>query len=73
LPANRAAGVDMPISEFCTAFDLVRTIEDKLVENGYIHSRFLRFVTIDELKQMKFLLGEIAAIRDGVDRWSNAP
>ena len=71
LPANRAAGTDMPIADFCAAFDLVQMIEDKLVENGYLHSRFLHFVTIDELKQMNFRLGEIAAIRDGVDRWSN--
>lgn len=73
LPANRTASLDMPIPEFCAEFELVRTIEDKLIENGYLHARFLRFVTIEELKQMKFLLGEIAAIRDGVDRWSNAP
>jgi len=61
----------MRIDEFCTTYDLVHTIHDKLVDNGYLHARLLRFVTIDELKQMKFLLGEIAAIRDAVDRWSN--
>ena len=61
----------MPIADFCAAFNLVQMIEDKLVKNGYLHSRFLRFITIDELKQMNFRLGKIAAIRDGVDRWSN--
>jgi hypothetical protein len=67
------AGIDMPVAEFCVKYDLVHTIKDKLVENGYLPAWFLRFITIDELKEMKFLLGEIAAIRDAVDRWSNTP
>jgi hypothetical protein len=70
LPANHTAGVNMLIADFCATYDLVRPIKDKLVENGYLHSRFLCFVTIDELKQMNFLLGEIATIRDEVNRWS---
>jgi hypothetical protein len=71
LPANRAAGPDMPVTEFCATYDLTLTIQDKLVLNGYLHARFLRFITIDELKQMEFLFGEIAAMRDAVDRWSS--
>ena len=73
LPSNRSAGEDMPIADFCDAYDLVRPIQEKLVNNGYLHSRLLRFVAIEDLKEMKFLLGEVAALRDAVDRWSQAP
>jgi len=32
----------------------------------------LRFVQIEELKEMQFLLGEIAGLKDAVERWSIA-
>ena len=62
----------MLITEFCEAYDLVRAIQDKLIDNGYLHSRLLRFVTIEDLNEMKFRLGEVVAIRDAVDQWSQA-
>jgi hypothetical protein len=41
-----------------------------LEENSYVHARTLRFVRIDELKEMCFRFGEIAAFRDAVEVWS---
>jgi hypothetical protein len=43
---------------------------NKFTENFYKHARALRFVTIDELKEMGFRLGEIAGLRDAVESWS---
>jgi hypothetical protein len=69
IQAGRVPGHDMPIADFCVMFDLGDGITKKLLDNSYRHARMLRFVTIDELKQMNFHLGEIAAFRDGVERW----
>jgi len=70
LQANRAPGVDMAIANFCDAYDLMDTVKDKLIENKYFFSRVLRFVTIKDLEDMSFRSGEIAMLRDAVDRWS---
>ena len=70
LQENRAPGIDMPIAEFCDAFGLTDGIKDKLIKNKYSFSRVLRFVTIQDLKEMSFQNGEIALLRDAADRWS---
>ena len=70
LQENRAPGIDMPIAEFCDAFGLTDSIKDKLDKNKYSFARVLRFVTIQDLKEMSFQNGEIALLRDAVDRWS---
>ena len=62
----------MPLAQFCAEYDLGATVLDKLSENLYKEARVLRFVTVDDLKQMNFRLGEIAALRDAVERWSVA-
>jgi hypothetical protein len=60
----------MPISDFCHLYSLGDSILKKFVDNGYAHSHMLRFIQLSELKEMKFLLGEIAAMKDAVERWS---
>jgi hypothetical protein len=60
----------MPLQQFCMDFKLGDEVFKKFQENGYQDARVLRFVTIDELKEMKFRLGEIAALRDAVEMWS---
>ncbi|KAG2109730.1 uncharacterized protein F5147DRAFT_611886 [Suillus discolor] len=70
LHPSRMQGTDMPLNKFCEEYDLGNTIHAKLAENAYKEARFLRFVTIPELKEMGFQLGEIAALRDTVERWS---
>jgi hypothetical protein len=65
------SGEDMPITQFCAKYELGKGVLEKFEENSYSHARMLRFVTIEELKEMKFRLGEIAALRDAVDRWSH--
>ncbi|KAG2063051.1 hypothetical protein BDR04DRAFT_1164312 [Suillus decipiens] len=70
LHPSRARGKDIPLDEFCTEYDLGNDIHTKFIQNAYKEARFLRFVTIAELKEMGFRLGEIAALRDAVERWS---
>jgi hypothetical protein len=70
LHPSRVPGPDIPLSEFCEQYSLGPNILRKLQDNFYTHARVLRFVTIDELKEMDFRLGEIAELRDAVERWS---
>jgi hypothetical protein len=66
----RLPGEDMPLEQFCTQYKLSQAILDKLHEHSYSQARTLCFVTIEELKEMKFRLGEIAALREVIDVWS---
>jgi hypothetical protein len=70
LESSRSPGLDMPINDFCRLYDLGDAILQKFLNNGYAHSRMLRFVQLAELKEMNFMLGEIAAMKDAVKRWS---
>ncbi|KAG1879264.1 hypothetical protein C8R48DRAFT_588993, partial [Suillus tomentosus] len=70
LHPSRAQGRDIPLDEFCTTYDLGNNIHAKFIQNAYKEARFLRFVTITELKEMGFQLGEIAVLCDAVERWS---
>jgi hypothetical protein len=72
LQPSRAPGPDLPIAQFCAEYGLSSQTAEKFAENCYTHARVLRFVAIEELKQMGFRLGEIAGLRDAVERWSIA-
>jgi hypothetical protein len=72
LPASRLPGLDMSLADFCQIYQLGDPILQKFVKNGFVQSRMLRFVQIAELKEMEFLLGEIAALKDAVETWSIA-
>jgi hypothetical protein len=70
---NRNPGIDMTIKDFCTQYGVETGAEERLVMNSYGHARLLSFVTIQELKDMNFLPGEIASLRDATHKWSVAP
>jgi hypothetical protein len=70
LHPSRMPGLDISISEFCQQYDLGPNVLKKFQDNFYNDARVLRFVTIDELKEMGFRLGEVAGLRDAVERWS---
>ena len=63
-------GPDMSIAEFCTSFKLQPSILQKLVDNAYDFARNLRFVTLANLNDMGFKLGERAALLDAIEKWS---
>lgn len=64
-------GADMPLSQFCTDYGLGPKTLKKFEQHYYMNACILRFVTINELKQMDFHLGEIAGLRDAVERRSS--
>ena len=70
LPPTQTPGADMTLENFCVKYDLSPTILQKLKDNSYTNARTLRFVLMDELREMGFRLGEIAALRDAVEIWS---
>jgi hypothetical protein len=70
LQPSRLPGEDMPLPQFCAQYKLGTGILDKLLEHSYSQARTLRFLTVEDLKEMKFRLGEIAALREVIDVWS---
>jgi hypothetical protein len=70
LPPSHAPGRDMPIAKFCDLYALGPDILEKFVSHLYKDARVLRFVTLADLKEMGFRLGEIAGLRDAVESWS---
>ena len=70
LKPTSGVGHDMPIAEFCTSFGLQPSILAKLEENAYDYAHNLHFITLDNLTEMGFKLGEKAALQDAVERWS---
>ncbi|KAL0949268.1 hypothetical protein HGRIS_009346 [Hohenbuehelia grisea] len=69
LPQNYGPGADMPIHDFCDQFGLDNEILTKWAENGFRNAKHLRHLTQGNLADMKFLLGEIAAVRDAMEQW----
>jgi hypothetical protein len=42
------------------------------MDNGYTKARMFHFIRISELKDMTFLNGKIAALKDAIEQWSTA-
>jgi hypothetical protein len=72
LQTNRKAGSDMTLEVFCATYQLDDAIRDRFKENRYKHARMLRYLTTKDMEAMKFWAGEIAEVRDAIDRWSVA-
>jgi hypothetical protein len=70
LQVNRKPGIDMPLDAFCEQFELDDGIRNRFREHRYKHARMFRFLTIKDLEMMAFMAGEIAEVRDAIDRWS---
>jgi hypothetical protein len=72
LNAGCNTGIDCLVTEFCQEYDLTKNLQKKLSDNGYTKARMFRFICISELKDMSFLNGEIATLKDAVEQWSTA-
>jgi hypothetical protein len=72
LQTNRKPGPDMTLEVFCATYELDDAIRDRFKENRYKHARMLRYLTTKDMEGMKFWAGEIAEVRDAIDRWSAA-
>ncbi|KAG1725773.1 hypothetical protein EDD22DRAFT_853643 [Suillus occidentalis] len=70
LSVSARPGPDLPLADFCAAFELSQDIHAKLADNGYTGTRTIRYIIVSELKEMGFKNGEIAAMKDAVARWA---
>ena len=70
LPEYSTTGPSLPLQEFCTQFDVSKAVCHWLKEEGFTSSCTFQYIAIDDLKEMKFKLGEIASLKDAVARWS---
>jgi hypothetical protein len=70
LQPNRLPGPNMTMAVFCAQYNVRKETLDKFKKNFYTDADMLRFITLDELKEMGFLLGEIARLRIAIERWS---
>ncbi|KAI6019037.1 hypothetical protein BKA83DRAFT_4495901 [Pisolithus microcarpus] len=70
LPMTHVPGEDMAIIEFCTHYNLGDTILKKLQDNSFRKACSLHFLTINALKEMDFVHGEIVELQDAVEQWS---
>lgn len=70
LQANQRAGPDMTLEAFCITYELDDRIKDRFKEHRYKHARMFRYLTMKDMETMKFWAGEIAEVRDAIDRWS---
>jgi hypothetical protein len=72
LQADHLPGPDMTIAEFCAQYELGDGTQQKFVAHGYERARVLRFITLGDVTKMELRLGEIAELRDAIERWSVA-
>ena len=70
IPVNQEPGTDMPFSDFCRQYGLSSNVLDKLIQNSFNCTRSLRFTCPEDLKEIGFLLGEVAEMKDAVEQWS---
>lgn len=71
LPPTMQPGLDLTLIDFCTKFSLVNAILTKLHSNGYTGTRTIKYIVVSELKEMGFMNGKIAAMKDAVEQWSH--
>jgi hypothetical protein len=72
LQPDRLPGPDMTIAKFCAQYELGDGTRQKFVAHGYERARVLRFITLGDVTKMELRLGEIAELRDAIERWSVA-
>ncbi|KAJ7255577.1 hypothetical protein C8J57DRAFT_1345236 [Mycena rebaudengoi] len=70
LPPNMQVGERLPIPDFCQRYDLDDSIAHKLTTNGYKTAAVFYLIKLEDLPTMNFLPGEIAELRDAVQRWA---
>jgi hypothetical protein len=70
LSPNYNPGPRLSINDFCSTYSLGNDICMRLTENGFSSSLALRRVTVDDLKEMGFKMGEVAEIEEAVEAWA---
>ncbi|KAG6847899.1 hypothetical protein H0H93_005076 [Arthromyces matolae] len=63
-------GEDITIDAFGTTYKLHKSVLNRLKANGYHRSRTLRHLTLSQLHEIGFKIGDIASLKDALDEWS---
>ncbi|KAJ7621440.1 hypothetical protein FB45DRAFT_1093316 [Roridomyces roridus] len=69
IPPKMKMGKNMSIGAFCLEHNVAAEVGDRLKAHGFRYSRSFQFVQLDELKEIGFMLGEIAELRAAVAEW----
>ena len=60
----------MTIAKFCAQYELGDGTQLNFVAHGYEGVCVLRFITLTDVTKIELRLGEIAELRDAIERWS---
>ncbi|KAJ7595748.1 hypothetical protein C8J56DRAFT_388250 [Mycena floridula] len=63
-------GEKMSMQAFCKKYDLSHTILNMLMKHGYETARALCYLAVEELEDMGFKTGHVAALREATKEWS---
>lgn len=70
IAASHAVGPDVSLANFCAQYGVGDGVQDKLLAEGYTSAGLLEYVTAADLKEVGLKLGEIAALKHAVAKWS---
>jgi hypothetical protein len=70
LSPNCKPGPCLSINDFCLTYSLADEICMCLTKNGFSSSLALCLITVDDLKEMGFKMGEVAEIEEAVEAWA---
>ena len=65
-------GPCLSLADFCHTYSLSDELQTKLQSNGFTSSHALRFVSLDDIKAIGLLCGEVAQLWDAVSEWCGA-
>ena len=69
LPSSHSIGPSMPLTAFCSQYNITGAVHKKLANEGYTDSPLLQYVSIAEL-EADFKNGEIASLKYAMAKWS---
>ncbi|PBK81678.1 hypothetical protein ARMGADRAFT_1091082 [Armillaria gallica] len=72
IPSHLIPGPNMDIEAFCDAQQLSHSICDCLLRNKFMQAHGFEFVTVQDLKDMGLVFGDIADLKNAVRSWSVA-
>jgi len=65
-------GPRLSLADFCRTYSLSDELQIKLQSNRFMSSHALRFVSLDDIKAIGLLRGEVAQLQDAVSEWCGA-
>jgi hypothetical protein len=71
LCTDLSPGERLTIADFCSRYSLAADIHKRLIENGFSTSLALQRVTVSDLKEMGFKMGEVAELEEAVEMWAH--